>query len=295
MAAVQPPAYALVALVAAAVPSASPGQPPGPQPRFGAGVQLVEVYASVTDRAGVPLRGLRQDQFSVLEDGVPQRIAVFVEGDFPLSIAVAIDRSWSMAGERLARAKAGARTLVDELRPDDQVMIVAISSDVETVSPLSTDRASASDAIDGLDPWSTTALHDALVSSLDSVQRGTGRRALVLLSDGADRYSQASAADVLSHARDLDVLVYPIALGSRRPPLFSELAAATGGRSFVASDQKALESAVREVARDLRYQYLLGYAPTRPPGEARGQWRSIRVTVDDASAEVLARDGYRGD
>jgi Ca-activated chloride channel family protein len=258
-------------------------------------VQLVEVYASVTDNAGMPLRGLRQDQFSVFEDGVPQRIEAFVEGDFPLSLAVAIDRSWSMAGEPLARAKAGARTLVQELRRDDQVMIVAVSSDVDTVSPLSTDRASAVDAIDGLDPWSTTALHDAIVASLDRVQQGTGRRALVLLSDGTDRYSQASPADVLSHARDLDVLVYPIALGSRQAPLFAELAAATGGRSFRARDQRTLEDAVRTIARDLRYQYLLGYSPNRSAAGPPGAWRSIRVAVDDPGAVVRAREGYRAD
>ncbi len=258
-------------------------------------MQLVEVYASVTDNAGVPLRGLRQDQFSVFEDGVPQRIEAFVEGDFPLSLAVAIDRSWSMAGEPLARAKAGARTLLQELRRDDQVMIVAVSSDVDTVSPLSTDRASAVDAIDGLDPWSTTALHDAIVASLDRVQQGRGRRALVLLSDGTDRYSRASPADVLSHARDLDVLVYPIALGSRKAPLFAELAAATGGRSFWARDQRTLEDAVRTIARDLRYQYLLGYSPTHPAAGSPGAWRSIRVAVDDPRAVVRARDGYRAD
>jgi Ca-activated chloride channel family protein len=280
-------------LLATAATAAWPGQPPAQQPRFGAAVQLVEVYASVTDKAGVPLRGLRQEQFSVFEDGVPQHVEAFVEGDFPLSLAVAIDRSWSMAGEPLARAKRGARTLVEELRPDDQVMIVAVSSEVDIVSPLSTDRASATAAIDGLDPWSTTALHDAIVSSLDRVQRGTGRRALVLLSDGADRYSGASAADVLSHARDLDVLVYPIALGSRQPPLFAELAAATGGRSFRARDQPTLEDAVRSIARDLRYQYLLGYSPTRPAAVAPHGWRSIRVAVDDPQAVVRARDGYR--
>jgi Ca-activated chloride channel family protein len=285
----------VVAVLAANSLTGSPPQEATNRPRFGAAVQLVEVYASVTDEHGEPVRGLRADQFSVFEDDVPQRIEAFVEGDFPLSLGVAIDRSWSMAGEPLARAKAGARTLVAELRPDDQVMVVAISGAVETVSPLSSDRTVATDAIDGLDPWSTTALHDAIVSSLDKVQGGTGRRALVLLSDGVDRYSRASATDVLAHARELDVLVYPIALGSRRPPLFAELASVTGGRSFVADDERTLESAVRDVARDLRYQYLLGYSPARSSTDARGGWRSIRVTVADPRAVVRARDGYRAD
>ena len=71
----------------------------------------------------------------------PQAISTFVEGEFPLSVAVGVDRSWSMAGDRLAVAKAGARTLLGELRPEDQAMVVAIGGAVDTVAPLSGDRA----------------------------------------------------------------------------------------------------------------------------------------------------------
>ena len=88
-------------------------------------------------RDGEPLRGLRPDQFTVREDGEIQTISTFAEGEFPLSAAVGVDRSWSMAGERLAVAKAGARTLLAELRPEDQAMVVAIGGVVETVAPLS--------------------------------------------------------------------------------------------------------------------------------------------------------------
>src|SRR4051812_10887510 len=86
-------------------------------PQFGTSVQVVEVYASVTDSRGEPIRGLRQDQFTVREDRQPQVISTFVEGDFPLSVAVAVDRSWSMAGQGLALAQGGARTLVGEVPP----------------------------------------------------------------------------------------------------------------------------------------------------------------------------------
>src|SRR5687767_9765426 len=95
-------------------------------PQFATTVQVVEVYASVTDARGEPLRGLSQDQFTVREDGELQTISTFAEGEFPLSVAVGVDRSWSMAGDRLAVAKVGARTLLAELRPDDQAMVVAI-------------------------------------------------------------------------------------------------------------------------------------------------------------------------
>ena len=261
-------------------------------PQFGTSVRVVEVYASVADSTGEPIRGLRRDQFAVLEDGRPQEIGTFVEAEFPLSVAIAVDRSWSMKGERLAVAKEGARTLVAELRSDDRAMIVAVSGTVDVVAPLSGDRPTQQAAIDALDPWSTTALHDAVVASIDRIQAGSGRRALVLLSDGSDRYSEVDAAAVLERARRSDVMVYPVAVGGTRSTLFPELAAVTGGRSFQAKDRAAVAAAAGAIARELRTQYLIGYTPVRPRTEGVGEWRSIRVEVHRPGARVRARDGY---
>ncbi len=261
-------------------------------PQFGTSVQVVEVYASVVDGNGEPIRGLRQDQFTVREDGQVQAISTFIEGDFPLSVAVAIDRSWSMAGEQLALAKDAARTLLGALRPSDQAMVVAVSAEVEIVAPLSVDRAAQAAAIDRLDPWSTTALHDAVIAAIDRVQAGTGRRALVLLSDSNDRYSRADASAVLERARRSDVMVYPVALGRERSALFAELAVLTGGRSLVARNRNEVTAAAQAIAHELRTQYLIGYSPSHPRTEAAGEWRSIRVEVSVPGARVRARDGY---
>ena len=250
----------------------------------------MEVYASVTDERGAPVTGLTRDDFTVREDDEVQAIAAFAEGEFPLSVALAIDRSWSMAGEPLARARQAARTLIGALRPVDQSMLVAVSGRIETVAPLSTDRTPALGALAALDPWSTTALNDAVIQTVDLVQAGTGRRALVILSDGADRYSAAGAAEVVAHVRGRDVMVYPVALGRQAPPLFAELAALTGGRSFHAPTLAPLEAAMREIAADLHHQYLLGYAPAHP--SSAGTWRSISVTVNVPRARVRARRGY---
>jgi Ca-activated chloride channel family protein len=171
------------------------------------------------------------------------------------------------------------------------VTLLAIGSENEVLSPLSSERRAASDALARLAPWGTTPLHDAVLAAVSSIQAGRGRRALVLLSDGTDRYSRASAADVIQQSRRADVLVYPVALARERPPLFAELAAVTGGRSFQAADMKTLPSTLSTIGRELRFQYLLGYTPSRPASE-RGGWRSIRVTVNRANVRVRARDGY---
>jgi len=261
--------------------------------QFSSGVQAVEVYATVTDARGEPVTGLAADAFEVLEDGQPQRISAFAAGEFPLSVALAVDRSASMAGARLEEAVSAAESFIGALRPSDRLMLVAISSRVEVVAPLSEDRRTARDALEGLRPWSTTALHDAIVESIRLVQPGTGRRALVLLSDGVDRYSDLTAAQALDRARQSDVMVYPIALGRQPSTLFPQLARLTGGRSFHVTDPKRLEATLQAVARELRYQYLLGYAPARPPEPGGGgDWRSIEVRVRDQALRVRARDGY---
>jgi Ca-activated chloride channel family protein len=261
-------------------------------PQFSSGVNVVEVYAAVTDRSGRPVTGLMRDAFTVLEDNQPQTIGTFSEGDFPLSVAIAIDRSFSMKGAELASARAGAQAFLEALRPDDQAMVIAIGSEVETMAALSTSRSAQTEAISGLQPWGTTELYDAIIGSIDVIQSARGRRALLLLSDGSDRYSTATASDAIERARRSDVMVYPFALGSARPPLFAELAALTGGRSFFPRTLQQVTDNARAVADELRHQYMLGYTPSHAPARGENQWRSITVRVNRPDVSVRARDGY---
>jgi Ca-activated chloride channel homolog len=257
-------------------------------------VQLVEVYVSVADASGEPVTGLRQADFSVTEDGEPQEITTFAAGEFPLAVALGVDRSFSMAGEKLITAKKATQSFLRRLKPADRSMVVAISNEADVIAPLSTDRPAQERAVQRLDAWSTTALHDAIVASLDRLAPEPGRQALIVFSDGTDRYSERTAADVVNRARRSTALVYPIAFGKTRPPLLAELAVLTGGRSFLLKDPRELEMTLGTIARELRHQYLLGYTPARPivPGES--EWRSIRVTLrgNRQGVRVRARDGY---
>lgn len=284
-----PRAWAFLTL--AVVAGSGPITGPAPRAQFASGVSVVEVYATVTDPAGDPVPGLAREDFVVRENGEPQQVTTFAAGEFPLAAAIALDRSFSMAG-RLAVAKSAARVFLGELRPADESMIIGIGSEVEVVAPRSTDRAGQYAALNRLDTFGTTSLHDALVAAVDAMQDARGRRALVLLSDGDDRFSKASAADVLSRARRTDVLIYPVALGRARPSLFAELAALTGGRSFHVREPRQLADALRGIARELRHQYLLGYSPGRAIVPGQDEWRSITVAVNRPGVRVRARDGY---
>ena len=252
----------------------------------------VEVYATVTGKDGRPITGLQAEDFVLLEDNVRQEVTTFLGGDFPAAVALAIDRSFSMQGAPLNVARTAGRVFVASLKPEDRVMLISISGNVEVLSPLSRDREPLLQALGSLDAWSSTSLHDALIQSLDLLEGESGRRAIVVLSDGADRYSQAREADVLNRARRSDVMMYPIAIGRERPTLFAELAALTGGRSFHLRDPKELQKTLQSVAADLGAQYLLGYAPATPPRANGDDWRSISVTVNRPGVTVRARSGY---
>lgn len=278
------------ALLLAATTAVTAGQ--DPVARFASGVQLVEVYATVTDAKGELVIGLRRENFEVYENDRLQQISAFAAGEFPLTVALGVDRSWSMAGDSLRLAKQASQAFIRSLKPGDRSMVVAISSEAAVVAPLSTDRFDQERAIAALDPWGTTALHDAIIASLDRLDTEPGRQALVVFSDGVDRYSHATTAQVVERARRSPALIYPIAIGRTRPPLLAELAVLTGGRSFLLRDARELEKTLATIARELRYQYLLGYAPVDPIVPGTAEWRPIRVALKTPGLRVRARDGY---
>lgn len=265
-----------------------------PVAQFASRVQLVEVYASVTDAQGEPVTGLRQADFEVFENDASQEITAFSAGEFPLTVALGVDRSWSMAGEPLRLAKEASKAFLRALKPGDRSLVVAISNEADVVAPLSADRNAQARALDALDPWSTTALHDAIIATLNRLEPEPGRQAIVVFSDGIDRYSTATEADVLARARRSNALIYPIGLGKKRAPLLAELAVLTGGRSFQIRDARALDPTLATIARELRDQYLLGYTPSSPIEPGTHEWRSIRVVLKSPrpGVRVRARDGY---
>jgi Ca-activated chloride channel family protein len=287
-------------IVAAAVAlggSVVAAQQEGSLAQFSSQVQLVEVYATVTDERGELVTGLRQNDFQVYESNQRQEVSTFAAGEFPLTVALGVDRSWSMAGKPLELAKQASRAFLSQLKTGDRAMVVAISSTADVIAPLSTDRLTQGRAIAALDPWSTTALRDAIIAALDRLEPESGRQALVLFSDGNDRYSRATEAEVIARARRSNALIYPITIGKQRPALLAELAVLTGGRSFLLKDATELEKTLATIARELRYQYLLGYTPTDPIEEGKHEWRSIRVSLagNRPGLRVRARDGYTTD
>ena len=271
-------------VTAGRVPAAAAGQ------QFAARTELVEVYATVTDKKGRLVTDLTRDEFTILEDGVPQAIATFADGEQPVSIALAIDRSWSMANGRLEAAQRGGRELLLEMGDIDRAMLVAIGSDVEVPVPLTNDRRAVDASLQSLDAWGSTALHDAVVTAFDAIEPAPGRRALVLVSDGLERNSRRTQDDVLARVKASDVLAYPLVLQRKVPEVLEQLAAVTGGRAERVRKLTELPTVMRRIATELRHQYLLGYQPARP--SQAGEYRRIEVRVRRPEHDVRARAGY---
>ena len=270
------------------------GLAPQVRAQFAAGVQLVEVYATVTRPDGSAVTGLQASDFEVLEDGVAQPISVFVAGEFPVTVALGVDRSFSMAGEPLRLAMRASQAFLRSLKPKDRSMVWAIADGAEVIAPLGAPRDEQLLALAKLTPWSTTALHDSVIAALDRLEPEPGRQALVLFTDGTDRYSHASVAAVIERVRRSNALVYGIGVGKTRAPILAEMAAVSGGRSLQVRNAEALEPALATVARELEHQYLLGYAPPARRTGSESKWRSITVRLTRAhdGSRVRARDGY---
>lgn len=258
--------------------------------QFASTTEVVEVYASVTDQKGRPVTGLTAEAFRVFEDGAAQPVLVFAAGEFPLAVAVAIDRSFSMGTRGVDTARAGARRLVDQLRASDRLLILAIGGGVETVSPFDAPRESARQALDTIAPWGSSPIGDTVAQAVEAFGGQRGRKAVVVWSDGAEREAQRATAEVIEQVRRAGALVYSVSLARSVSPLLSGLAAVSGGRVLQARDRKGAEAAAGVIAAELRHQYLLGYAPPQGPMG----WRRIEVRMTPPGLTARARQGYFG-
>ena len=188
------------------------------------------------------------------------------------SVVVAIDRSRSMAGAKLADALAAARAFLHTKAPSDQVSVVAFGSKAVQLTQFSGSTADADDALRLLkvDTKNGTSLYDALQLSASSLRSQAGRaRVVVLLTDGKDVSSQASLQDALATAHDTGTLVYPIAIGGDGATVapLKQMAAVTGGSFKAAATSSSLNAVYSSIADELKRTWRVEYVTAARPGE----------------------------
>ena len=190
--------------------------------RFRSGVDLVNVTATVTDRNGRFVPGLRQEDFIVHEENELQEVTHFSNERVPVSLGIVLDTSGSMVGEKLTNALSAVdRFLTKLLSPEDEIFLFKFSSFPELVQDWTTDRQRLSRSIRRINAGGGTAMLDALVDSVPLAQTGQHRkRAIVLISDGNDTDSQSSLNEVKQLIRESEVLVYAIGIDGQAETSF---------------------------------------------------------------------------
>ena len=275
-----------------------------PSALFRSRTDLVAVDVSVESHTGEAVPPLTADQFLVFEDNVPQKVTIFShEGRLPLAVALLVDHSQSMAGDRLERAKAAATRFLRALEPDDLVEILAFNGSSARLYPLGADHAAAEQSIDGISASGSTTLYDALLIGLRDLGhlRTQGwidyRKAIVVLTDGEDTASHEAFEDVLEDARRSDVAVDAVSLRTDEHdrPLapaheLAQLAFDTGGQAIAVRRLADLTTIYEAIAADLQHQYRLGYVSSSSSND--GRWRRISVRTTNADLVVRTRAGY---
>jgi Ca-activated chloride channel family protein len=280
-------------------------------PRFASGANLVVLSATAVDRRGRPVTNLRSSEFRVLEDGRPQRLEHFTEGQsLPARLLLLVDASGSMnGGLKTTSAHMAVTQVLAGLQPGDEAALAGFDHRYWGLVPFTQDKERILRAMGDLEPFGSTALHDALDhAARDLSTWREGRRAVIVITDGVDTSSQLRPDDVIARSRALDVPIYSVSVvspvddpesslftGRERPAastagteVLNRYATLSGGASFTVSDFGGLQRAAATILGELRHQYRLGYDP--PAGPAG--FRRVEVQTTRKGVLVKTRSGY---
>ena len=267
------------------------------------GIDVAGFTVTVLNRDSEAVSGLRAEDFEVQEDGVPQTVSYFSDGTgdeaVPLHIGLLFDTSESMERDLPFSRNAAIRFLNTFPKAIDFTFVgfadeVRAARFAQSEFPRLVERIRVSKA------KGRTALYDAVTVYLGSAFDQTGRKVLVIYTDGGDTSSSRSWDQTLRLLRASDVTVYPVGfLASRGSPRMTqqsqlmEMARLTGGRALFPGTMKELEPMYSQIATEIHAQYVLGYVPTNAARD--GKWRKVEIRLKRPAAERLqlrTRQGY---
>jgi Ca-activated chloride channel family protein len=296
-------------LLGAQVPTPPAGEAPRATSAVSVGYVLVPFV--VADTKGRPIRDVRKKDVTLLCDGAPVVTDLFDHSDDgPVSFAILLDGSGSMGlGRKMEGARAALRALLSRRVPgDDYALYVFSQGEAHEVVPFTNDAAQLTRALEAVAPFGKTALFDAIAKMPDKSLLGkNGARAILLLTDGIDNASKLTEAELTQIMEGIEVPVYPMGLRASDavgtpPPGFTKesllnldvlghIARMSGGRMGIVTEPEELEGAVREIEKDLRSQYLVGFTPT---GAGAVRYHRLALRISGRPKVIRVRAGYRG-
>lgn len=264
-------------------------------------VNLENVLFTVVDKKNRLVTNLNKDDFSVNEDGKPQKILFFGrETNLPLRVGILIDTSNSIRMRLRFEQEAAIDFLYDSIRPDtDKAFVVGFDVEPVMVQDYTDDLDKLRQAISSLQAGGGTGLYDAIFYACREKMIYTPapqpylRRVLIIVSDGQDNFSQHSRDEALSMAQKAEATIYAIStnwtgVGTRGDKVLKYLAEETGGRAFFPVQASDMAGEFKRIASELRSQYSLAYAITAHDGS----FRKITIKTDKKGLHVQAKAGY---
>ena len=258
---------------------------------------IVVLNATVAESSGKPAMRLKQNQFIVLEDGHEQRIDFFEAETTPFAAVILIDTSGSMDGS-VSMARSAAINFLDGLRADDVTAIYNFDSKVALVQDFSNSRDIAERIFD-LKADGMTSLNDAIFkAAFELGKRAEKRRAIIVLSDGADTSSKRSADKAIKAALSVNATIYTIDMslansGAQKlqsQPALKSFAEKSGGRFIPTPGGVAMREAFKNIVAELGAQYTISYQPTNTKKD--GKWRAIEIRIAKPNLTIRTRKGY---
>lgn len=258
---------------------------------------LVVLNATVIDKNGKFVSGLKRSDFKVFEDGAEQQLAGFTAEETPFAAAILLDTSGSME-TRLTLGRSAAIRFLDGLRDEDVAAVYNFDIKVEQMQDFSPGRDLPARAF-GLHTRMMTALNDAVLRAADDLgKRAEKRRAIVVLSDGGENSSRASADKALDHALQSGATIYAVNMSDTGPgrdivgaSILKNLAEKSGGRYIASPGGQELRESFAAIAEELGHQYTIAYRSLNRSRD--GRWRAIQVKLDRPDTTTRTRKGYR--
>jgi VWFA-related protein len=311
-------------------PAGDPNQDDQSQPleTLKVNVNLVSLYFTVHDKHGALIPHLTKDDFTILEDKAPQTIKNFTaETDQPLTLGILLDTSGSQQNVLPLEQEAGSAFLGRVLRSKDEAFVIGFDVNVDLLADYTSNARALSRAMDkaeinvgtggggipgaGQGPMPTsgtprgTLLYDAVyLATHDKLQQETGRKAVIILSDGEDQGSMEKLQGAIEAAQKANTIVYVLlcadrgfygrgmyTMGYTGDQAMRKMAEETGGRVIdVGNNGKKLEGAFAQIEEELRTQYVASYTPTN--AKLDGSYRKIDIQCKGDGLKAQSRKGY---
>jgi len=270
-------------------------------------VRLVRVLATVKNPAGELVGALNKEDFEILDNGVPQQVAVFErQTEQPLSIAMMVDASGSTAKDLKFEVDSVVRffkALFAEGNPKDAVALYSFNYQVTLHNFFTHNQSPLEHSLRTIQGEAGTSLYDAIFFASRELESRDGRKVMVIVTDGGDTTSVKDFHTALDSAQLANASIYPVLV----VPITNEagrniggehalttMALGTGGRVFQPTLGAALDIAFSDIIKDLRTQYLLAYYPKDVP-PTKNRFHRLQVRVRRPDLRVTARNGYYGE